>query len=102
MNNLQIPTSAVDSIIFDMDGTLWDAVPSYCAVWNMTIEQMHLARGPVQYAELVALMGKPLAEIFDALIGPTDEALRSEFLRRLFANEDELMPRLGGKLYRSA
>lgn len=99
MNKLQTPTSAVDSLIFDMDGTLWDAVPSYCAVWNMTIEQMHFRRGPVQYAELVALMGKPLAEIFDALIGETDDALRSEFLRRLFANEDQLMPRLGGKLY---
>ena len=25
-----------DSLIFDMDGTLWDAVDSYCEIWNVT------------------------------------------------------------------
>lgn len=99
MNNSATPLSKVDSIIFDMDGTLWDAVPSYCAVWNATIAQMRLSRKPVEYNELVALMGKPLAEIFDALIGPKEATVREAFLRELFVNEDALMPRLGGKLY---
>lgn len=26
-----------DAYIFDMDGTLWDAVDGYCDVWNATI-----------------------------------------------------------------
>ena len=27
-----------DSLLFDMDGTLWDAVDSYCAIWNAAID----------------------------------------------------------------
>ena len=28
-----------DSLIFDMDGTLWDAVDSYVAVWDATFAE---------------------------------------------------------------
>ena len=28
-------TSNVDSLIFDMDGTLWDAISSYCEIWRI-------------------------------------------------------------------
>ncbi|MBQ7851826.1 MAG: HAD hydrolase-like protein [Muribaculaceae bacterium] len=31
-----------DSIIFDMDGTLWDAVDSYCKIWDKTFNQMNI------------------------------------------------------------
>ena len=27
---------STDALIFDMDGTLWDAVDSYCEIWNRT------------------------------------------------------------------
>ncbi len=35
-------TKNYDSVIFDMDGTLWDAVDSYCRVWNATIAETKL------------------------------------------------------------
>ena len=89
---------AIDSLIFDMDGTLWDAVPSYCAVWDATIEVLGVGRKKVDYDELVSLMGKPLNEIYDALIGDKYYD-REKFLTLLFKNEDEMMPRMGGKLY---
>lgn len=28
-----------DSLLLDMDGTLWDAVDSYCAIWNAAIDE---------------------------------------------------------------
>lgn len=88
----------IDSLIFDMDGTLWDAVPSYCKVWDATARSMGISRPPVRYDELVRLMGKPLAEIYKEIMGGycTDA---DAFLTRLYATEEQLMPRLGGKLY---
>lgn len=86
-----------DSFIFDMDGTLWDAVPAYCEIWNRTIAEFGLKHPPVNYAEVCSLMGRHLDVIYDALIG--DNSVRPEFLIRLEANSSLLMPKLGGKLY---
>lgn len=86
-----------DSYIFDMDGTLWDAVDSYCAVWNKTIADLGLDIASVTRARLQGLMGTPLGGIYDALVG--DAAERADFNKVLRRNEDEMMPHLGGRLY---
>lgn len=88
---------AVDGLIFDMDGTLWDAIGSYCAVWNATAEALGCARR-VAYADLLPLMGKPLDEIYAVLIGNA-YADPQKFMNLLAENEREMMPRLGGVLY---
>ena len=31
--NRNIVWTKTDALIFDMDGTLWDAVDSYCKIW---------------------------------------------------------------------
>lgn len=88
---------AIDALIFDMDGTLWDAIDSYCAVWNETAATLGCSRR-VAYNDLLPLMGKPLAEIYDALIGDAyDDPQR--FMSLLADNELSMMPRLGGRLY---
>ncbi len=91
-------TKAIDGIIFDMDGTLWDAVQSYCDVWNTTIASFGIDREPVVYEELVVLMGKSLGAICDALIG-TDFPRREEFLAQVIEDEKRLVPMLGGRVY---
>ncbi len=88
-----------DSIIFDMDGTLWDAVDSYAAIWNKTLKDCRVERRPVTRSELIALMGKPLKVIASILVpGLGGEELEA-FFTRLEANDLEMMPRLGGRLY---
>lgn len=88
----------IDSLIFDMDGTLWDAIPSYCRVWDETCAQLGVPRKPVKYEELLGLMGKPLGEIFEDLVG-SDVIDRKTFVDALARTEDRLMPRLGGRLF---
>lgn len=84
-----------DSILFDMDGTLWDAVDSYCAIWNRTIAESGMSAEPVTRQRLAEFMGKPLTEICRELTGGCD----AEFLKALAANEAAMMPELGGRLY---
>lgn len=85
-----------DSIIFDMDGTLWDAVDSYCKIWDVTFEQIG-HKQVVSREELLKCMGMPINEIFKEIAkGDINE---SEFLSLLDKNERDMMPILGGKLY---
>ncbi len=86
-----------DAYIFDMDGTLWDAVDSYAAIWNSTIVQLGVQVSPVTRLKLVELMGMPLDAIYDSLVG--DCADRRKFEELLLANDSDMMPELGGKLY---
>lgn len=86
-----------DSIIFDMDGTLWDAVDSYCAIWQATFEQLNIKSPEITREELLACMGLPINEIFKRIVTIPIDA--DEYLRLLDINEKEMMPILGGKLY---
>ena len=91
------PDNHFDSILFDMDGTLWDAVDSYCAVWNATIAECCPEAPEVTYDRLSKYIGRPLRVIFDDIIGR--HADYDYFMERLRVNEDRLLPVLGGKLY---
>ncbi|MDE6825274.1 MAG: HAD family hydrolase [Paramuribaculum sp.] len=87
-----------DSIIFDMDGTLWDAVDSYCKVWDVTFAEIGRNDLTVTSHALIRCMGMPIARIYDEIV--TDPTIdRDRFLTILDRNELEMMPRLGGKLY---
>lgn len=66
-----------DAYIFDMDGTLWDAVDGYCDVWNATIDAFGIDCPPIDRDRLFTQMGQPLDVIMDALIPATTTEMPS-------------------------
>lgn len=90
--------SSFDSLIFDMDGTLWDAVDTYARVWNMVLTRFGVDRAPVTRHELVGFMGKPLDVITKGILGDAVTDMPA-FLAYLDSCENELLPRQGGLLY---
>lgn len=91
------PDNHFDSLLFDMDGTLWDAVNSYCAVWNAAIAHCCPSVPQVTYERLEPMMGRPMDVIFNEFIG--DNAPYDYFMEHLHSEESRLMPQLGGRLY---
>ena len=87
----------VDALIFDMDGTLWDATASYAEIWNRCFYESGMTRR-VDSDELMKYMGQPIASIVKGITGNCldDEKMKS-FIDRLGILEDEMMPMLGGK-----
>ena len=56
-----------DSLILDMDGTLWDNVSTYVLAWNAALNELgHSAQ--VTREGLMGLMGKEPRQLLDALI----------------------------------
>ena len=50
--------SRFDGIIFDMDGTLWDAVDSYCRIWNVTLGHYGVSESTISRDLLISMMGE--------------------------------------------
>ena len=80
--------SKTDALIFDMDGTLWDAVDSYCKVWNECFRVFGVER-VVMRDELVACMGLPLEEIYRRVAGDVPVIPTEVFIPRLEQLEKE-------------
>ena len=53
-----------DSIIFDLDGTLWDSTVPICESWNVVLKRhAEIKRPPVTINELGECMGLPMYDI---------------------------------------
>ena len=93
-----IDWSATDALIFDMDGTLWDAVDSYCEIWNTTFRTFgvdcHVGR-----SQLVGCMGQTLDVIYRNIAGDNPVIPATRFIPVLVDNEKAMMPRLAGIPY---
>lgn len=84
-----------DALIFDMDGTMWDAVDTYAEIWNMAFEREGIERR-ITRADLLALIGTPIDDIMRHFV----PAERVEHLLKTIADlVITELPRLGGKLY---
>ncbi len=96
---MAIDINQVDSIIFDMDGTLWDAMSTYVEVWNRAFAEYGVD-GSITSDILLKGMGKPLNEIKEILGSQFEINVDSDsFLQRVYEIEDEIMPTMGGELY---
>lgn len=83
-----------------MDGTLWDAVDTYCLVWNTIFQRMGIPR-TLQRQQLLGYMGLPLEEIFQRVCATGDAVIADpqEYLRQLKEAEPSIVRRYGGRLY---
>ncbi|TZF83239.1 HAD family hydrolase [Pedobacter sp. BS3] len=66
-----------DSIIFDMDGTLWDPMNVYTEAWNRGFLESGLNR-PISRAELMAMMGWEKQKVMDKLLPGYDTAVQEK------------------------
>ncbi len=89
---------AADSLIFDLDGTLWDATDSYVAAWNLALQRFGLDR-LITRADLESLMGMEETAVYQKVFPDYTPEVRQELARLVSQAQDEYMPVHGGILY---
>ena len=57
----------IDSIIFDLDGTLWDSTEVVSKTWSLVLNKYDYERKEVTVEDLHICMGKQLDEIGEIL-----------------------------------
>lgn len=89
----------IDSIIFDLDGTLWDSSEGVSKTWSIVLNKYDYERKEVTVEDLKICMGKQLDEIGEILFPKLSSEVRKKLMHECCTLENEYLGDYGGKLY---
>ncbi|MFD2514856.1 HAD family hydrolase [Pontibacter locisalis] len=90
---------SIESIIFDLDGTLWDSTATIAAAWQEAVDQLDYVDRDITAEDVRGIAGMQYDAIYDKLF-PSLKGKEREQLQKLCAKlELELLHERGGKLY---
>ena len=80
-----------ESLIFDIDGTLWDSRALVAEGYNIQLTAEGLSHLCVTAEDLKPLFGKVMTEIADAILATVPEAERYDLMERCMATENRYL-----------
>lgn len=89
----------VESLIFDMDGTLWDSSENVAASWTEVLRQEPDIDRIVTQADIQSVMGLPMDTIAARLFPAATKERQAELIDRCGSYENEYLAAHGGILY---
>ena len=89
----------MDSIIFDLDGTLWDSTEQIAHAWNEVLQERHINEPYVTVPLLKTLFGKTLPDIAAEAFPQLTTAEQMELVEACCDREHGLLLRYGSPIY---
>jgi phosphoglycolate phosphatase len=87
-----------DSLIFDMDGTLWDAVDTYAESWNLVFKELDIDI-TVTREQLAQMVGMEGRKVIGIIMPDFDDEKRQSIYTAVNEKRRSLLPQSGGILY---
>ncbi|MBM4315848.1 MAG: HAD family hydrolase [Deltaproteobacteria bacterium] len=89
-----------DSLIFDLDGTLWDSTSACASAWNTALKKIEIEREtPLTPEDIGRMMGFPIAKIFENFFPDMSEERRESAAKACFKEQIEIIRQKGAILY---
>jgi phosphoglycolate phosphatase len=88
-----------DSIIFDLDGTLWDSTANVALAWQAAVAQVDYIDEEMTVERVRSITGMTYDAIFDKLFPDLDTHQRKEVQTLCGISELEILHTKGGELY---
>jgi phosphoglycolate phosphatase len=89
-----------DSIIFDLDGTLWDSTDTVALAWQAAMDQLGYVDEKMTREKVRSITGMAYDVIFDKLFPNLNEEKRIELMAVCAKSELQLLYQKGGELYK--
>ena len=89
----------IDSIIFDLDGTLWDSTNEVVTSWNSVMNKYDNVKKEITLEELKGYMGLPLDEIRKKMLPDMDEEEAKNLMKECCEIENKYLIKHGAILY---
>ena len=87
-----------DSLIFDMDGTLWDALDTYVNSWNSGLTEEKVDR-IVTREEIGGMMGQDSRKVLNAILPGFSTEEQDRIYTTVNRHRAEQVESVGGRLY---
>ena len=88
-----------DSIIFDLDGTLWDSTANVALAWQAAVSKVDYIDEEMTVERVRSITGMTYDAIFDKLFPNLDTKQRKEVQTLCAVSELEILHTKGGELY---
>mgnify|MGYP000053040450 CR=1 FL=1 len=89
----------MDSIIFDLDGTLWDSTSSVIGAWNKTLDEYEEIKNRLTVDDMKGVMGLVITDIAKIFFPYLEEAKRFEIIKDCCKSECDYLEKHGAVLY---
>lgn len=95
---MKLVSRKFDAIIFDLDGTLWDASYTSARAWSLVAQRLELQTPPIDHFAIRNVTGLPFTECVRSLFGQAS-CNTSELADLLEIAEKEEVVKFGGEMY---
>lgn len=90
----------IEAIIFDLDGTVWNALDGIHLTWNQVVaNHSDYRKEPISFEELEGCLGLPMTEIAARLFPSTTAEQQQALMDECCAKENDYLAEHGGILY---
>jgi phosphoglycolate phosphatase len=88
-----------DSLIFDLDGTLWDTCDNCAIAWNDVVERNRIEFRTVVGDDVRGVAGRPHEECIRSVFGDLDEREIEILVRETMEEDNRIIAERGGESY---
>lgn len=88
-----------DSIVFDLDGTLWDTTPAIVVAWNKCVERVGVRFRAIGDEDIRRVTGKPHDECVRLVFEGLSENEIQSLIEMTAVEDSQVIEELGGRIY---